>query len=86
MSRCLQVSRGWSAAGAQAPHMFPVHRCFRFIYSQPGWSAGSRDDLWRDLAAQKWPRQTLRLSPYYTTYKVSAYLPVLTKNNCQGSH
>ena len=55
-------------------------------YSQPGWSAGSQDDLWGDLAAQKWPRQTLRLYPYYTTYKVSACLSSLTQINCQNNH
>lgn len=34
------------------------------------WStAGSRDDHWRKLAAQKWPAHTLRLLPFYASYK-----------------
>ncbi|KAL0052498.1 hypothetical protein WJX82_003107 [Trebouxia sp. C0006] len=34
------------------------------------WStAGCRDDHWRKLAAQRWPAHTLRLLPFYASYK-----------------
>lgn len=60
-------------------HGDPLQRVFYFLDSRAlcvvcqvsrGWAAaGCQDQLWHNLAAQKWPSKTLRLHPFYSTYR-----------------
>ena len=56
--------------GCRCVPLPPQPRARSLSVSTAGLFAGSQDDLWRGLAAQKWPQETLRLQPFYTTFKV----------------
>ena len=71
-SCCRFLGVGWLRVRKLLQRQSGFRSPLQFEYSQPGWSAGSQDALWHDLASQKWPKETLRLRPCYASYKVSA--------------
>lgn len=69
---------------ARSPQLVLKQKSLLGVFCQPGWYAGSHNTLWRRFAAQKWPAETLRLDPYYTTYKVSACCCMPKKDQLLG--